>query len=79
MNNITFDTVTMDRITMDTVTMGNSEGYSQFDIMEILQIIIASSGIVTNLIVVIVFLNDAKLRRKTPNICIINQVGGFHI
>ena len=46
----------------------------RFDAMEILQLVIASLGIITNLIVVVVFLNHKKLRRKIPNICIINQV-----
>ena len=44
------------------------------DVMKILQLVIASLGITTNLIVVVVFLNHRKLRRKIPNICIINQV-----
>ena len=35
---------------------------------------IASVGIVSNLTVIIVFLNHKKLRRKIPNIFIINQV-----
>ena len=51
--------------------------YSEDDtgkFMKILQITIASMGMVTNLVVVIVFLNDRKLRRKIPDICIINQV-----
>ena len=42
--------------------------------MKIVILVIACTGMVTNLIVVIVFLNDRKLRRKIPNICIINQV-----
>ena len=48
--------------------------YEGFDVMKILQLVIASLGIITNLIVVVVFLNHKKLRRKIPNICIINQV-----
>ena len=56
--------ITMDAVTMDTVAMGDVEGSIGYDVMEILQIIIASSGIITNLIVVIVFLNNKKLRRK---------------
>ena len=36
---------------------------------------ISSVGIVTNVTVIIVFLNDKKLRKKIPNIFIINQVG----
>ena len=34
----------------------------------------ASVGIVANLTVIVVFLNHKKLRRKNPNIFIINQV-----
>ena len=45
--------------------------------MKIVILVIACTGVVTNLIVVIVFLNDRKLRRKIPNICIINQVCMF--
>ena len=35
---------------------------------------IASVGIVSNLTVIVVFLNHKKLRKKFPNIFIINQV-----
>ena len=35
---------------------------------------ISSIGIVTNFTVIFVFLNDKKLRKKIPNIFIINQV-----
>ena len=52
----------------------DSEG---FDVIKILQLVIASLGITTNLIVVVVFLNHKKLRRKIPNICIINQVSAI--
>ena len=54
------ENITTDAVTMDTVAMGDVEGSTGYDVMEILQIIIASSGIITNLIVVIVFLNDKK-------------------
>ena len=47
----------------------------QFDIMMLLQCIIASVGIIANLTVVIVFQNHKQLRRKIPNRFIINQVG----
>ena len=76
---VTMDNITMDAVTMDPVAMGDREGSTGYDVMEILQMVIASSGIITNLTVVIVFLNDKKLRRKTPNICIINQVGVFQL
>ena len=45
-----------------------------FNGMKIVQISIGTMGIITNIIVIIVFLNDRKLRKKIPNICIINQV-----
>ena len=45
--------------------------------MKIVILVIACTGVVTNIIVVIVFLKERKLRRKIPNICIINQVGIF--
>ena len=44
------------------------------DIVAILSTVIASMGIISNLTVVIAFLNHKKLRRKIPNIFIINQV-----
>ena len=45
-----------------------------FNIVQILQCTIASVGIVANLMVVIAFLRNKKLRHKIPNIFIINQV-----
>ena len=45
------------------------------DVVMIVSTVIASVGIVANFTVVIVFLNDKKLRRKIPNIFIIHQVG----
>ena len=47
----------------------------KFSGMKIVILVIACVGVITNVIVVIVFLNDKKMRRKIPNICIINQVG----
>ena len=44
------------------------------DIMMLLSTIIASVGIVSNSTVVVVFLKHKKMRRKIPNIFIINQV-----
>ena len=46
----------------------------QFDVMMLLQCIIASVGIIANLTVITVFLNHKELRRKIPNRFIINQV-----
>ena len=52
----------------------NGDYPEKFSGMKIVIIVIACVGIITNTVVVIVFLNDRKLRRKIPNICIINQV-----
>ena len=58
-------------------TTHNDNFNENFNAMKIIQVIIASMGVITNIIVVIVFVNDMKLRRKIPNICIINQVCVF--
>ena len=57
---------------------GNSsaieDGELTSQIIATLQSVIASVGIVANSKVIIVFLNNEKMRRKIPNIFIINQV-----
>ena len=58
--------------TIDDMPEENTDGTST---MGIVHSVIASVGIVTNLTVIVVFLKHRKLRRKIPNICIINQVG----
>ena len=50
------------------------DGELTSQIIATLQSIIASVGIVANSTVIIVFLNNEKMRRKIPNIFIINQV-----
>ena len=61
-------------MTMVTIaTNGGFQGEPYY--LTLIQIAIATSGIITNLIVVMVLLKDEKLRAKIPNICIINQVG----
>ena len=45
------------------------------DSMAMVSAVIASVGIVANLTVAVAFLNHQKLRKKIPNIFIINQVG----
>ena len=64
----------------DNVTdvIDSEDDSGKFNGLKILQLVIASMGVITNIIVVIVFLNDRKLRRKIPNICIINQVGTIY-
>ena len=52
----------------------NGSSSQMEDIVMILSTIIASVGIVANFTVITVFLNHKKLRRKIPNIFIINQV-----
>ena len=46
------------------------DGYA----IRIIQSSVASIGIIANLTVIVVFLNHKKLRRKIPNMFIINQV-----
>ena len=60
-----------------TVDSLQNSSHQSFDVMKVIQFVIASLGITTNLIVVVVFLNHKKLRRKIPNICIINQVSSI--
>ena len=57
--------------------MNNDDDASEFNAMKIPQLVIASTGLITNTIVVLIFLNDQKMRGKIPNICIINQVCVF--
>ena len=66
--------VPVNTVTMETVTMGERNVSAGYDVMKILQIVIACLGVLTNLIVVIVFLHNKQMRRKIPNVCIINQV-----
>ena len=60
-----------------TNTTASGDHSGKFNAMKIVILVIACVGIITNAVVVIVFLNDRKLRRKIPNICIINQVCFF--
>ena len=65
-------------ITNETFISNNSgTGNAREDSIRIIRIIqssVASVGIIANLTVIVVFLNHRKLRRKIPNIFIINQV-----
>ena len=47
---------------------------NKVDVMMILQMIIAVVGIIGNFTVVFAFLNHKQLRKKVPNMFIINQV-----
>ena len=57
----------------------NVENTDGTNSMGIVHSVIASVGIVTNLTVILIFLKHSKLRRKIPNICIINQVGFYFV
>ena len=55
------------------VTTTDSEDPMQ-EIVAISQCVISAVGIIANSTVIVVFVNDKRLRRKIPNIFIINQV-----
>ena len=61
-------------------SISSINGFSQtVDVMMVLSAAIAFVGIIGNFVVIIVFLNAKKLRRKIPNIFIIHQVSAkFH-
>ena len=59
---------------VDKIPDNSSSGNRKAQSILIAQSTIASVGIVANLTVIVVFLNHKKLRRKIPNIFIINQV-----
>ena len=52
----------------------SSNDNAREEYIRIIQSLVASIGIVANLTVIVVFLNHKKLRKKIPNIFIINQV-----
>ena len=58
--------------TLNSTTNNNENSRAQTIL--IIQSTTASIGIVANLTVIVVFLNHKKLRKKIPNIFIINQV-----
>ena len=66
--------LTTHKVAIVTTEILDSDAESGPDVLQIIQAIIASCGIITNLIVVVVFLTSKNLRRKIPNMCIINQV-----
>ena len=47
---------------------------NDIDVLAILSAAIASVGIIANMTVAVAFLNHRKLRKKIPNIFIVNQV-----
>ena len=59
---------------LNSTTINSNDGTTREEIILIIQSTTASVGIVANLTVIMAFLNHKKLRRKIPNIFIINQV-----
>ena len=49
------------------------------DVVMVMSITIASVGILANLNVIVVFLRDRKLKKKIPNIFIVNQVRDIRV
>ena len=60
--------------TVSFTSNNSSNDNAREESIRIIQSTVASVGIVANLTVIVVFLNHRKLRRKIPNIFIINQV-----
>ena len=58
----------------NTSTSSMLEERSTVNLMNVLSSVIASVGVIANFTVVSVFVSNAKLRTKIPNIYIINQV-----
>ena len=64
--------------TMNTKISLGPDTEKPLDIMMVLSTVTASVGIFANLTVVVVFVKHRRLRRKIPNIFIINQVSSRH-
>ena len=58
-------------------TLSSEANVEQFNVMQILQLVIVSVGIAANFTVIVVFLNHKELRRKILNRFIVNQVSCF--
>ena len=70
----TFESVVGENVTSSDLLQNSSKQSDHLNITQILQCVIASIGIGANFTVIVAFLNNRKLRRKVPNIFIINQV-----
>ena len=68
------DTTFSDNIVINATSSGAAENDGILFTMMVIHSTIASVGIVTNFTVIVVFLNHKILRKKIPNIFIINQV-----
>ena len=65
---------TSSAVAIATTSLSSSNDNAREETIRIIQSTVASVGIVANLTVIVMFLNHKKLRRKVPNIFIINQV-----
>ena len=68
--NINLTSAVINNTTDDFITLNDSIT----DLVTLLSLTIASVGIISNFTMVVVFMNQVKLRRKIPIIYIINQV-----
>ena len=73
MDNTSIIEMDLSDVTNSTTTPEDKDE-NTIDVMMLLSTIIASVGIISNSTVVVVFLKYKKMRRKIPNIFIINQV-----
>ena len=71
-------TLAFGEIIINSTSNDLNNGNSRSQSIRFIQTSIASVGIMANLTVIVVFLNHKKLRRKIPNIFIINQVKKVH-
>ena len=69
-----YNTLAIGVVTINSTSNNLKTGNSRTQSIRLIQTSIASVGIVANLTIIVVFLNHKKLRRKIPNIFIINQV-----
>ena len=65
---------TIEESSLNSTSRNSNSENSRAETILIIQSTTASVGIIANLTVIVVFLNHKKLRRKIPNIFIINQV-----
>ena len=72
------ETFTIEVIGRTSTPNHSNNGSTKAPIILTMQSTTASIGIVANFTVIVVFLNHKKLRRKIPNIFIINQVGNIN-
>ena len=80
MDNVsTFESAVEDDETISDLLSNSSKQSDHLNVTQIVQCAIASIGTVANLTVIIAFLNNKKLRRKVPNIFIINQVSAANV